>query len=64
MKSSFSHEKNLCETPSYSILCGEIIREFVANPKSPKGIIQFLCGDFKLYLKLHPHNSTSWLKIS
>ena len=37
MKSSFSHEKNLCETSSYSILRGDIIREFVSPLNPPKG---------------------------
>ena len=37
MKSSFSHEKNLCETSSYSILRGDTIREFVSPLNPPKG---------------------------
>ena len=37
MKLSVSHKKNLCETSSYSILCGETIREFVSPLSPPKG---------------------------
>jgi hypothetical protein len=37
MKLSVSHEKNLCVNSAYSILCGEIIREFVSPLSPPKG---------------------------
>jgi len=51
-------KKKLCETSSYSILCGEIIREFVSPLNPPKGevfildikiIIVFLCDFVSLW---------------